>query len=115
VVSLRQMLILWLGLAGCVSAEAAFRVYQLKIVNFDSSNRVETQQTVLTTLDPWQYENYYAGYRWMTIRMVDTWYCPGDTSRRVYCAKPKVKNRAPASSVPGQRVELPYNRQPIIP
>jgi hypothetical protein len=97
------------------SVQAAYRVYQLKIENYNSKGRVEGKEVIMTTLDPWQYEHYYGGYRWMTIKMVDTWYCPGDTSRREYCAKPKVKNRAPASDVPGQRVELPYNLQPIIP
>ncbi len=97
------------------SAHAAYRVYQLKINDYDAQGKVEANEMITTTLDPWQYEHYYGGYRWMTIKMVDTWYCPGDTSRRAYCEKPLVKSRAPASNVPGQRVELPYNRQPVIP
>ena len=97
------------------SSFAAYRVYKLRIENFDAAGRSVANQVVLTTLDIWQYEHYYGGYRWMTLKLVDTWYCPGDTSHKRYCDKPRVKDRAPSSNSSGQRVTLPYNLQPIIP
>ncbi|MCB0418374.1 MAG: hypothetical protein KDD39_12035 [Bdellovibrionales bacterium] len=111
----------WLSLIafvfGGISAEAAYRVFQLNITYYDNYGRpTGHKREVLSTLDPLQYEHYYAGYRRMEVRMTGTWYCPGDTRRRDFCDRPKVRERAPSSlrNSPN-RVELPYERQPIIP
>ena len=71
---------------------------------------------LLSSLDHLQWEHVYGGYRWSKVELVDTWYCPGDTSRRAYCPKPTgVKTRGPASTLDKRGGWLPYDRQPVIP
>lgn len=94
---------------------AAYRVYEIKVEHYDTYGHIERTEKVLTTLDPLQYAAFQGGDGRMKVRMQDTWYCPGDTSRRKYCAKPKVRDRVPASMQHDSRVPLPYNRQPVIP
>jgi hypothetical protein len=97
-------------------AHAGYRVYQLKIEEYNASGKLDKIHLVLSTLDHLQYEHYNAGYGRMRVTLADTWFCPGDTSHfRGYCPPPKVRVRAPASYDPPKRVPLPYNRQPIIP
>ena len=74
-------------------------------------------RNVLSTLDHIQYEHYNAGYGRMKVDLVDTWYCPGDTSRRKFCTKPKEKDtvRGLAAYDRAKRSPLSYNRQPVIP
>ncbi len=97
---------------------AAYRVYKLKIEIYDARGRIESVVTDLSNLDPIQYENYHGGYGRMKIRMVDSWYCPGDTSMgRPYCKRPKQNPRAPASFDQPKRVPLQLlpEMQPVIP
>ncbi len=98
---------------------ASYRVYQLKVEQYDAYGRLDRIYSVMSTLDPFQYEHYYAGYRWMKVSLKDTWYCPGDTSHfRKYCPRPRIVDRGTASldhpKLPELSV-LPYNRQPVIP
>lgn len=93
----------------------AYRVYEIKVEHYDNFGHLERTESVLTNLDPLQYAAFQGGDGRMKVRMQDTWYCPGDTSHRVYCAKPRVKQRQPASLEHDKRVPLPYNRQPVIP
>ncbi|MBI3296201.1 MAG: hypothetical protein HYZ71_15860 [Deltaproteobacteria bacterium] len=96
-------------------AEAAFRVYLLRVTQYDSFGNFVKHQSVMSTLDHLQYEHYHGGYRWSKVELIDTWYCPGDTAHRKLCDRPKVKDRVPASLERDKRTYLPYNRQPIIP
>jgi len=96
-------------------AEASYRVYQLKIQHFDTAGRMERTETVITNLDPYQYPAFLGGDGRMKVKMIDTWYCPGDTRKRTYCERPRVKSRDPASLPDNKRVPLPYHRQPVIP
>ena len=98
-----------------LQSQAAFRVYKLRITHYDAYGNFSKKETVLSTLDHLQYEHYHGGYRWSRVELVNTWYCPGDTSRRQFCVEPKVKDRVPASLERGKRVGIPYNRQPVIP
>ncbi len=99
----------------CFPAAAGYRVHQLKITYYDFAGKPRQTETVLSSLDQLQYEHYHGGYRTMKVELVDTWYCPGDTSRRAYCDKPKIaQTRGPASADP-KALGIPYNRQPIIP
>lgn len=95
----------------------AYRVYKLRVVSYNERNRPSTQTAVLTTLDPNQYQNYYSGYGRMDIKLVDTWYCPGDTSFKGYCLKPKDRRlqRGLASEFAPKRDALPFKLQPVIP
>ena len=115
-----RLAILILSLWLCTSSFASYRVYLLKLEHYDAKKKLDRVQYVMSNLDPYQYENYYAGYRWTKVIMIDTWFCPGDTGHyRQYCDRPKVKeakDRAPASDLfDPKRVGLPYNLQPVIP
>lgn len=89
------------------SAFASYRVYQLKVTSYDEKNLPKKQNKVLSTLDPYQYENYHGGYGRMKVEMVDTWFCPGDTHSKDYCKKPKDKGlqRGPAGLFAPKRNE----------
>lgn len=105
--------VFWVGLIS-LPAQASYRVYQLKLSQFDRRGRILKIHSALSSVDHLQWEHLYGGYRWTKVELVDTWYCPGDTSRRAYCPKPKgIETRGPASTL-DKRV-LPYNRQPVIP
>lgn len=99
----------------CLPLEASYRVYKLRVSQFDSVGRKRGSRIEHSTLDPIQYESLNGGYRWTRVEMLDTWYCPGDTSRKKYCAKPKEPVRGPASLDHPKRSNLPYNLQPVIP
>lgn len=95
----------------------AYRVYKLRVVSFNERNRPNTQNAVLTTLDPNQYQFYHSGFGRMEVKLVDTWYCPGDTSNKNFCKKPKDRRmqRGPAGEFAPKRDEIPSNWQPVIP
>lgn len=108
------------------TVEAGYRVYKLKIKQLDTNGSVNRVSTVLTTLDQLQYEHYHGGFGRFKTALVDTWYCPGDTSHyRKYCSSPKIKplkangivsQKQKNSSEPQKKeLEIPYNRQPVIP
>ena len=116
---LKRGLTVWVALLcfASNSAVASYRVYQLKIDYYSQKGKVTKTETVLATLDPNQYWAYHNLRRRATVKLKDTWYCPGDTSRRDYCKKPKSKKvptRGPASTTE-KRVGLPRNLQPVIP
>lgn len=105
------------ALLGQTPIWAAYRVYQLKVVHYDEKNRPSQRGMVVTNLDPYQYEHYQGEFGRIRIQMVDTWYCPGDTSRQAYCKKPKEKilQRGPAGLFAPKREALPYKLAPVIP
>ena len=73
-----------------------------------------TRET-LSSLDHLQWEHIYSSYAMTKVELLDTWYCPGDTSRRGYCPKPKgVRTRGPASTLE-KRGAIPFERLPVIP
>ena len=86
-------------------ASAAYRVFKLEVRSFDERNRPLKKQVVLSNLDPNQYENYHGGYGKTEVKLLDTWFCPGDTSRHAYCPKPKESSslRAPAGLIAPKR------------
>ncbi len=98
-------------------AQAAYRVHQLKLHGHDRTGK-PTGKTlvVLTTLDPYQYETAQGRYRWLTVELLDTWYCPGDTRYfRPFCQKVKVRGRVPNALDRDPKRTLDYYRQPVIP
>ena len=100
---MRSLFLLFL-LAG-TEAFASYRLFQLKVTHLGTPER---EETVLSTMDHYQYFLFHGGSARVKVELVDHWFCPGDTSRRKYCDKPKpAGERAPAS--------LPLNRQPVIP
>ena len=94
---------------------ASYRVYKLKIKHYDTKGKLTRNHTVMSFLDAYQYPAYYGTAR-ITVEMLDTWYCPGDTHSREMCQKPKPKmpTRGLASTEP-TRPSIPYNRQPVRP
>ncbi len=55
-----------------LTAEASYRVHQLRINYLDSFGKVKKREVVLSTLDHLQYEHYHGGYRWTRVELVDT-------------------------------------------
>lgn len=112
-----RMSLLCLGLIlVCSQAPAAYRVYVLKVEHLDEYGRTERTELTLSHLDPLQYEQYFGGVARERVTMMETWFCPGDTSHhRPYCAPPKkTKNgRRPASA--DDRTRVPLSRQPVMP
>lgn len=96
------------------TALGSYRVHQLKVIQYDAFGKPKKTEVVLSTLDHLQYEHYHGGYRWARVELMDTWYCPGDTSRKKYCKKPVLKERDIASEKE-KRTAIPYTRLPVIP
>lgn len=95
---------------------AAYRLFQLKVLHYDEKGKLKRQQTVLTTLDHIQYQHYHSYGAKDKVVYLDSWYCPGDTSRKKHCEKPLEKPpRGPASLDHPKRSPLSRNRQPVIP
>lgn len=94
-------------------AQASYRVYELDIVHFDAHGQRERIERIVTNLDPLQYAAFQGGDGRMKVRLLDTWFCPGDTAGRLYCARPKT--RQPASFDHDKRTPLPGKFQPVIP
>lgn len=97
----------------CLPALGSYRVHKLKITHLNLKGRPTRIETVVSSLDHLQYGSYHDLYGRAQVELVDTWYCPGDTSYRRYCPKPKDwPTRGPASTEPKR---LPITRQPVIP
>jgi hypothetical protein len=98
------------------STFASYRVYQLRLRHFDQTAKKKMSEVVVTTMDSEQYQSFHGGSNLMKVEMLDTWYCPGDTSHKKYCKKPKEPiDRGPASLDHPKRINLPLNLQPVIP
>ena len=98
------------------SAWASYRVYQLRLRHYDQIGKKKIDRVVLSFMDPRQYEAFHGGPATLQVDMVDTWYCPGDTSQKKYCKKPKEPAaRWPANLEHPKRTKLPYHLQPYIP
>jgi hypothetical protein len=107
------MRFVWLLFFLAVPAVASYRVHQLRVQYASSPGVFSGGEVVLSTMDGVQYELYHGGTAVVRVQMLDTWYCPGDTSRHSYCPKPRAApSRGPASTDPKR---LPLNRQPILP
>ncbi len=95
---------------------ASYRIYQLRLRHYDQLGKKKINRVILSFMDPKQYESFHGGPAVMSVEMLDTWYCPGDTSRKKYCKKPKeAPERWPANLDPPKRTKLPRNLQPYIP
>lgn len=106
--------LLFLGVTS--SSEGSYRLYQLRIRHYDQLAKKKINRVVLTTMDPVQYEGFHGGPGVMKVEFLDTWYCPGDTSHKKVCNKPKEPiQRGPASLDHPKRIQLPRNLQPVIP
>ncbi len=73
-------------------AFAAYRVFELRITPVGAKGRSGPSRMVQTTLDPNQYPAYYSSGQ-ERVEMIGSWYCPGDTSRRDLCPKPKPQKK----------------------
>ncbi len=96
-------------------AEASYRVYRLRVTEYDAKGKQRARAVVLSNIDHLQYEHYHSGYRRVKVEYIDSWYCPGDTHRRAYCRKPKVPERSIAETRETRTPIVRYDRQPVIP
>ncbi len=65
-------------------AFAEYRVFELKIVHVDK----DTERSVLSTLDQYQYPTYHPVSLRERIDLVDHWLCPERTNGKELCPKP---------------------------
>ena len=72
----RQLILLLLILSTYAQAKAEYRVFELEITNPDTGKK----RTVVTTLDPFQYIDYYHVLNRESVYYTRTWMCYGDTS-----------------------------------
>lgn len=109
------LIVVCFGLIGR-PAWAAYRLYKLQVTSYDERNQPKKQAVVLSTLDNFQYENYTGGFGRTEVKLLDSWYCPGDTSGKKFCDKPKDKllQRGPAGLFAPKR-DLSLTRQPVVP
>ncbi len=109
------MKLLLVSLLLCTQVFAGYRVYQLKVDYYAPDGKVEKSETVMSQLDHLQYEHWHGGYGNSLVTYIDSWYCPGDTSRKEYCEKPRESEivRGPAAYNRDKRI--PVNLQPVIP
>lgn len=75
------------------TAFASYRVYQLRVTHWDVKGNPKNKEVVMSTLDHLQYEHYHGSFGRAQVEYLDSWYCPGDTSRRSFCQKPKSPER----------------------
>lgn len=102
----------------CPPAWGSYRAYVLWVVHY-RGNKPFRAERVESTLDPLQYEAFHGLRARARVYLLDTWYCPGDTSDRELCKSPTAKGqggakRGPASTAP-KRGSLPLKYQPYIP
>ena len=110
-----HFLFIWMLMTSGI-AQGSYRVYKLRVRHYDQTAKKKINRVVLTVMDPVQYESFNGGPRNMKVELEDTWYCPGDTSSKRYCKKPKERvERTPASLDYPKRIKLPRNLQPVIP
>jgi TatA/E family protein of Tat protein translocase len=97
-------------------ADAAYRVFKLKVTTYDPKNRPKKVRIVLSTVDHLQYQYFYNVALTEKVELLDHWYCPGDTGNyRALCKPPKEKKTAGRKPASAGEIQLPLNRQPIIP
>ncbi len=87
------------------SAWASYRVYQIKVIRWGTTGAAGPQEMVLSTLDPVQYRQFHGGAKVLQTELVDTWYCPGDTSGKALCEKPKTAPTRGVASTDPKRVQ----------
>ncbi len=70
------------------SSFAEYRVYQYSITP-KYENFLKVKEYIITsTLAPESYEAYHGGKENITVSLLRTWLCPGDTSQTKICKSP---------------------------
>lgn len=70
------------------SSFAEYRVYQYSITP-KYENFLKVKEYIITsTLAPESYESYHGGKESISVSLLRTWICPGDTSKKEICKSP---------------------------
>lgn len=72
----------------CINARAEYRVYQYSIKNKIPNSDKDEAHFITTTLDPRSYLSYHGGAKLISLDLLRTWICPGNTSRKKICNSP---------------------------
>lgn len=72
-----------------LNVSAEYRVYQYLIKNkITTASDQPLGVLKLSTLDPVSYLAYHGGRSLISIDLLRTWICPGNTSKKVICPSP---------------------------
>ena len=77
-----------------LSAMSEYRAYQYLVV---SKPEEQTQLTksksvvINSSLNPISYMTYHGGEKIVRIQLLNSWYCPGNTSKKEICPAPKLR------------------------
>ena len=83
-------------------ARAEYRVYQYMVKARHPFSVDKNAHMVTSTLDPQSYLAYHGGSTTLSIDLMRTWMCKGDTSHKEYCESPHSKLNRELSSVAAQ-------------
>ncbi|MEC7276019.1 MAG: hypothetical protein VXV96_06845 [Bdellovibrionota bacterium] len=91
---IRQSLIVLFFLCMVVfqSAHAEYRVFQFAIKAKNPFSLDQKSHIVTSTLDPQSYLAYHGGTETLSIDLMRTWMCRGDTSGQRICSPPVMQN-----------------------
>lgn len=86
-----KILLSFLVLSFCSLSFAEYRVYQYIIKNKLPIEDEPKSYYVKSTLDPISYQSYHGGDSSISINLVRTWTCHGNTSKKPLCKSPLKK------------------------
>ncbi len=70
---------------------AEYRVFQFTVKATNPYSMDQKTHLVTSTLDPQSYKAYHGGNETLSIDLLRTWMCRGNTSGQELCAPPLVK------------------------
>ena len=87
-----KKLIILILLATSISALAEYRVYQYSVQNRVTEVAFSKASLITSTLNPMSYVAYNGGSNLVSVDLMRTWICPGNTGQRVQtCESPYKK------------------------
>ena len=84
-------LLIFMAIIVFQKAHAEYRVYQFTVKARSPYSIDQKTHLVTSTLDPQSYKAYHGGSETLSIDLVRTWMCRGNTSHQELCTPPLVK------------------------
>ena len=73
--------------------KAEYRAYQYLVrgVKIQPDQKSSLSNIVISTLDPVSYVSYHGGNRSTSVKLLNSWVCPGNTAKEKTCQPPHFK------------------------